>query len=191
MEQSGSGEILVIPVGPVEPGMITEIAAALARAFRCRSAVGGGMTVPEGSFNPRRQQYASSAILAELLARKPADGPRFLGVIDEDLYIPRLNFVFGEADHISGVAIISLTRLREEFYGRGADPELFLGRAVKEAVHEIGHSLGLGHCPNPGCVMFFSNRLEDTDRKGEKPCVYCRGLAILCKRDKGIAGQGV
>lgn len=32
---------------------------------------------------------------------------------------------------------------------------------------------GLGHCRNPSCVMWFSNTLEETDRKGWRPCEHC------------------
>ena len=176
MERNSLGHILIIPIGPVEMGILTEIAGALARVFRCETATGEGMAVPEGTFDARRGQYHSSAILGELLARKPVNAFRLLGVIDNDLFVPRLNFVFGEADREGGVAVVSLARLREEFYGRRADAALFRSRTIKEAVHEIGHTLGLDHCPAPRCVMAFSNSLDDTDRKGAELCDRCRGL---------------
>ena len=44
---------------------------------------------------------------------------------------------------------------------------------VTEAVHELGHALGLPHCEYPGCVMYFSNWIGDTDRKGPKFCYRC------------------
>ena len=44
---------------------------------------------------------------------------------------------------------------------------------MKEAVHELGHTLGLEHCPDRSCVMYFSNSLADTDRKGEAYCSRC------------------
>lgn len=134
------------------------------------------MAVPKGAFDARRGQYHSSAILGELLARKPVNAFRLLGVIDHDLYVPRLNFVFGEADLQGGVAVISPARLREGFYGRRENAALFRSRTIKEAVHEIGHTLGLDHCPDPRCVMAFSNSLDDTDRKGADFCDRCRGL---------------
>jgi archaemetzincin len=90
---------------------------------------------------------------------------KILGVVDIDLYAPGLNFVFGEADMNSGVAIISLCRLRPEHYGLPPDESLFLERVIKEAIHELGHTYGLGHCHNSRCVVYFSNSLPDTDRK--------------------------
>ena len=75
------------------------------------------------------------------------------------LFVPNLNYVFGEADIENGVCIISLSRLRQEFYDQKPDKVLFLRRTLKEAVHELGHTYGLGHCANPKCVMHFSNSL--------------------------------
>ncbi len=72
------------------------------------------------------------------------------------------------------VCLISLARLRQEYYGRPADGELVVERTVKEAVHEPGHTCGLAHCDNPVCAMFLSNSLEDTDREGPDFCPSCR-----------------
>ena len=96
-----------------------------------------------------------------------------------DLYVPDLNFVFGEADTYSGVVLISVIRLRQEFYGLRPDKKLFKERAVKEAVHELRHVCGLDHYTHPDCIMYFYNSISDTDRKGPG---FCR----LCKERLGI-----
>jgi archaemetzincin len=97
---------------------------------------------------------------------------RILGIIDHDLYLPQLNFVFGIASERASV--ISITRLRQEFYGLVQNRTLFYQRVVTEAVHELGHTYGLAHCRNSDCVMFFSNTLADTDRKGPNFCPKCK-----------------
>ena len=61
-----------------------------------------------------------------------------------------------------------------------ADRRRFEARVLKEAVHELGHTLGLAHCPHPKCVMHFSNTVADTDRKGTDYCAACQArLAAL------------
>lgn len=97
-----------------------------------------------------------------------------LGLVEADLFAPGLNFVFGEADIAGNRAVIALPRLRQEFYGLPSDDRLFRERTIKEAVHEMGHTYGLGHCPNPICVMHFSNSLYDTDLKRWKFCAACK-----------------
>jgi archaemetzincin len=54
------------------------------------------------------------------------------------------------------------------------DPGLFQKRALTEAVHELGHTCSLPHCENRRCVMFFSNTLQDTDRKHSTFCRQCQ-----------------
>ena len=129
------------------------------------------------AYEPERKQYSSSKLLASL--GKCERGERIVGITDIDLYVPRLNFVFGEADVVSGTAIISLYRLRQEYYGLAPDGALFLERATKEIVHELGHTFGLEHCPNNKCVMHFSNSLADTDLKEAHFCSECRPKIIL------------
>jgi len=121
--------------------------------------------LPSSAFDRARGQYRAERLLA--LARG-LDGRRVLAVTAHDLYAEGLNFVFGTADSPGRAAVISLARLHG-----GADAATFRARAVKEAIHELGHTLGLGHCANPRCVMRFSNSLADTDRKTARLCDAC------------------
>jgi archaemetzincin len=133
------------------------------------------MPIPEEAFNENRQQYRSSIILSKIhsYAKKKKTLDRVLGVANVDIYVQELNFVFGEAEHPGKVALISLWRLRPEFYEKAPNTELLVERGTKEAVHEIGHTLGLQHCSNPFCVMYFSNSIFETDRKQSLFCSKC------------------
>jgi len=91
-----------------------------------------------------------------------------------DLYVSSLNFVFGLADQENRRAIIALPRLRQSYYGLPDDTDLFKQRALKEAVHELGHVFGMRHCDDRRCVMAFSNSLADTDCKSHDFCSRCR-----------------
>jgi len=114
-----------------------------------------------------------TTILNALMEQKEyAPYEKILGIVDHDLFVPELNFVFGEAS--PKAVVISLTRLRQTFYHLPENQNLFHQRVLTEAVHELGHTYGLGHCGNPRCVMFFSNSLMDTDRKGSGFCPSCK-----------------
>ena len=128
------------------------------------------------AYHKRRKQYCSTKILKKLEELELVDYGRVLGVVDVDLYVPELTFVFGEADLKNRVSIISLTRLRQEFYNLPADITLFNQRVITESVHELGHTYGLRHCGNDYCVMFFSSTLGDTDKKGSDFCKICEKL---------------
>ena len=128
---------------------------------------------PEFARDPARGQYHSTQILRRLRESSGDEGKRILGVADVDLYIPILTFVFGEAQLDCCAALMSTFRLRQEFYGLPADENLLLERAVKEALHELGHTFGLRHCPDFGCVMHSSNIVEEVDIKGGDFCSVC------------------
>lgn len=127
--------------------------------------------LPDRGYNSTRGQYVASALIRALPPSDP--GVKTLGITDRDLYAPDLNFVFGQAQLPGDRAVMTIARLRQEFWGEQADRDLLIERAVKEAVHELGHTLGLCHCDDPECVMHFSNRLADTDRKGRGICAEC------------------
>jgi len=168
-------KITLVPVGDVEEWILDELASQLKEVFNCEAEIGKGTKIPQGAYNSRRNQYFSSFILNKLRrSTKPAKSQRILAVADVDLYVEGLNFVFGEAELGGHFAIISLSRLRQSFYGMPENKELFTERAVKEAVHELGHVYGLRHCPDSSCVMHFSNSLMDTDKKSTTFCARCK-----------------
>ena len=103
---------------------------------------------------------------------------RMLGVTNVDLYIPILTFVFGEAQMRGPAAVISAHRLTQEFYGLAPDHKLFRHRVIKEAVHELGHTLGLTHCDDYRCVMASSHAVEWIDLKESALCPACRAVAM-------------
>ncbi|MDD1669909.1 MAG: hypothetical protein LUQ67_01125, partial [Methanomicrobiales archaeon] len=118
-----------------------------------------------------RGQYLADGLLWEFSTIVRAPGDALLGITGADLFSPGLNFVFGIANR--GRALISTFRLYPEAYGREPNAKVFRGRILVEAVHELGHAIGLDHCEFPGCVMYFSNWIGDTDRKGPGFCFRC------------------
>jgi archaemetzincin len=161
--------ILLVAVGEIDKNVIDRLRIDLNKVFNKQVSIGKGMPDPDYAYNKKRNQYLSTSILNAITEQKEyAPYEKILGMVDHDLYVPELNFVFGEASRKA--AVISVTRLRQTFYHLPEDQSLFHRRVLTEAVHELGHSFGLGHCQNPRCVMFFSNSLTDTDRKGSEFC---------------------
>jgi archaemetzincin len=170
-------KIGILRIGQTDAYAIARIQETLDTVFaRARSILfAESIPVPKEAFSEARNQYRSDVILKTVhnCAEKEGAFDRVLGVTDVDLFVSRLNFVFGQAEYPGKSALISLWRLRPEFYGRTADMEVFAERSAKEAVHELGHTLGLKHCSNPYCVMYFSKTIFDTDRKQTLFCNRC------------------
>ena len=153
--------------------LLEKLASSLEEIFPVNVQLKEALPMPERAFTPQRKQFNSTIILNEL-KRRIKGFTKALAVTERDLYAAGLNFVFGEADRVNGICIISLIRLKQSFYELNDDPELFLNRSLKEAAHELGHLYGFSHCPDPHCVMHFSNSLLDTDRKSYNFCNECR-----------------
>jgi archaemetzincin len=162
--------LALLPFQDVDERSMALLAAQLAeKGFACN--VHRAEPMPAGAWNRLREQYRAELLLKA--AREAAAG-RVLGVTDQDLYVEGLNFLFGMAEHPGKAAVITIARLYS------ADGTRFQARMLKEAMHELGHTLGLDHCPHPKCVMYFSNTVTDTDRKGADYCSACRAkLAAL------------
>ena len=75
-------------------------------------------------------------------------------------------------------AVISSHRLSQEFYGLAPDHELFRQRVIKEAVHEVGHTVNLTHCEDYRCVMASSHAVEWIDLKQPTLCPACQAAAL-------------
>lgn len=162
--------ILLIPFENIEKEILEHLKEKISETFKVKILVTKQNPLP--LCKKREMQLNASDFLPTISAlanSKNADTA--LGITEEDLYVPELNFVFGLASQNS--CIISLARLKN------SNKKLFLKRASKEAIHEIGHLYGLEHCSNSRCVMHFSNCLADTDYKQEEFCVKCRTFLKL------------
>ena len=170
-------KIVVLSIGFVEQAVLLKICEGLTHFFSDTTCVvvDEKIALRNEAVDKKRRQYRSNIILSEVqgYAVRRESLNRVLGVVDADIFVPELNFVFGEAVCPGKAALISLWRLKPEFYGEPPNMELFLERAVKEAVHEVGHTLGLRHCSRSSCVMHFSNSISDTDIKQSLFCDRC------------------
>jgi archaemetzincin len=159
--------LALMPLGIPEwhdEALLAALVPIVSSAFASTVVIGRSIPLPEDAYNPSRRQYHSTVLLDGLATHKREEWFRLLGMADVDLYAPDLNFVFGEADTDRGVAVFSVARLRT------MNRDRFVHRAATEAVHELDHTYGLRHCRESRCVMWFSNTLEESDRKGTRFC---------------------
>jgi archaemetzincin len=167
----------ILQVGQVAPEILAGIQQGLAKAFSdtTASVIKEPLPIPQSAFDKKRHQYNSTLILNEIraYAAKNPDFHRVLAVVDVDIFTSGLNYVFGEAYTPGNAALISLWRLKPAFNKDKPDLALYVLRVLKEAIHELSHTLGVKHCMRSLCVMHFSNSIFDTDKKQSLLCDEC------------------
>lgn len=130
----------------------------LAKEYSLETVNGGKLKPPSEAYNKEREQFNAPKLLNFLLENKTREIALWL--LSKDLYTGDMNFIFGLAMRGQG-AILSTYRL---------DSKKLI---QKEALHEVGHILGLEHCQND-CVMKFSNSLREAKQKPAHLCEECK-----------------
>jgi len=133
-----------------------------------------GRALPTSALRPSQDasgQYDAAALLRALEGTCPADASACLAVTDQDLSLDGLHYLFGLGQARDRLGVMSTFRLGEDVRARStairrpARSVDRLRRALKLAVHEVGHQLGLAHCRHfRDCVMAGSSSLEASDR---------------------------
>lgn len=170
--------IYLVPAGAIDQRLLQAIKEKIPEylPMAVRVEISPRQTISEDAYNPVRRQYDAGTVLADIFKKITLDTSveTALIITDVDLYYKDFNFVLGLADKSKPVCVISLARLKNEFYGLKSDNKLLFERALKESLHELGHVWGIDHCPSPKCVMYFSNTISDTDKKKASFCRECR-----------------
>lgn len=173
--------------GRIAPEMLDEVSAGLAGIFHVSCRVEPEALEADSAYDAARGQYYSTVLLQKMAGRNHDEERHLIGVCAADLFVPVLTFVFGEAQLAGHCAVVSVHRLREEFYGLPARPELEKERLLKVATHELGHTLGLRHCTDWRCVMASAHSVERVDLKTAEFCPRCKAAlpAAVPRRQTG------
>lgn len=170
--------VYLVPAGAVDARIVEKIKEALPGSFpmAVKAAVEPEREMPRHSYDPSRKQYDARIALDELSPRVriSPEMERALFITDADLFVPEKDFVFGLSDKDKGASIMSLKRLRNEFYGAKADERAFIGRAVNEALRRLGYSWGLSGCPDRRCAMYTPEKMTDDAVSRARFCLDCQ-----------------
>lgn len=134
--------------------------------------------LPKQAFYKPRSRYRAGLLLDYLDAS--LTGPssmKIIGLTDKDISTTKGDVydwgIFGYGSIGGSPCVVSTFRLR----ARGADEKLFRLRLVRVATHEVGHTLGLRHCPSEKCNMADAKgSILSVDRGTGELCQTCKKL---------------
>lgn len=168
--------IELIAAGGVHRGLLRTLGHDLRAALGVQWWVGDELPLREEWMETESGLYRSIHLIHALMDRVEAGdgkGSRTwrLAIADAGLCAEGVGTILGEAAVKGCCAVIAIQPLRA---GSGADGQILRARLLTEAVHEVGHLVGIGHCRRASCVMYSSRHIADTDHKGHTFCDECR-----------------
>jgi archaemetzincin len=163
------------PLGAALPDAdVAIVSTALTEIYGLEVKVLPRVELPRAAWYPPRKRWRAEKLLDFLRERLPADAARVLGLTAADISTTKGRIedwgVMGLGEVPGTAGVISTFRCHK----RARDDQHARERLAKVAVHEIGHTLGLDHCPVRGCLMEDAEGQVLTSDREYDLCPRCR-----------------
>lgn len=167
--------VYLAPLGEHLPEAdVIYIQAAICSFYRLEVVKLALQALPKDAYFAPRARYRAEKILDFLEAHAPLDSHVIVGLTAVDISTTKGSYedwgILGLASVGGGECVVSRFRAK-----RGAKDDLHTRvRLAKTVVHEVGHTLGLLHCPNYGCLMEDGKGTVTTTDHEVDLCDSCR-----------------
>lgn len=175
--------VAVVPLGPFPEALLREIERGIAAELGAAVVVYPAEALPQRAFYAPRHRYRAERLLSFLRPRVRPPATRALGVTQVDISTTAHGVhdwgVLGYGDVGGTACVISTFRCRMNSPSEAQTRF----RMVTTCIHEVGHTLGLEHCPDASCLMTDARgSVRTVDRTTGHLCARCRRLASLAPR---------
>ena len=175
------------PFGDVKQGEIDSVQTAIANMYSLRVEVLEPIPLPKEAYTEiRYPRYRADTLVQWLSENKPDSVDIVVGLTNKDISITKYkdaartkikdptwqyrDFGIYGLGRIGGSScVVSSNRLRKN----GTEKQFFV-RLCRIACHEVGHVLGLKHCPEKACLMNDANeKISTIDNSTGTLCEKC------------------
>jgi archaemetzincin len=176
--------VVVRSLGPVDAATLRLACRALLREYPVRCAIRATRGVFEyaPAWDAKRRQLDARATLEQIFRARARDAVVELNITPLDMFERDKPYIFGLASLTDRVALISLARIRQP-------RDRLEARLTKLVLHEVGHTLGLPHHSDAGCVMRQDPTVTSLDRAPLSPCAACHAALVRQAEQLSRAGQ--
>jgi archaemetzincin len=168
-----STTVVIQPLGKAT-ALVSPVVEALSTFYDVSVTVAPGAALPRRAYYRPRGRYRAEILLEFLAEVAPQGSDRILGLTSSDISTskpPHEDWgILGLASVGGQACVLSSFRCQKKARNAAHAVE----RLAKTAVHELGHTFGLDHCPNRGCIMEDGGgSVLTTDRETDL-CADCR-----------------
>lgn len=165
-EQSSTNSeriIAVQPLGDFPSALQDTVANAITTYFHFQTHINPKIDIPKHCFiNLKSPRYRADSLIRYLKINKPDSVDFMVGLIVKDISTTKYDEsgvvknptskyndwgIFGLGYRPGPSCVVSTYRISHP------KQEVFISRLKKIVLHELGHNLGLPHCPNENCFM--------------------------------------
>jgi archaemetzincin len=166
--------IAVVPLDYDQPEMMESIVSAINSCYNAQVSVLPVQKLPPEAFYRPRQRYRADKLLDYLGNNVEEKYQKVLGITGRDISATKGDIydwgIFGLGSLGGRACVVSTFRLQGK-----AGRKLLEQRIAKVVNHELGHTFGLDHCPNFGCLMEDAEgTIKTVDRESGSFCEQCR-----------------
>ena len=167
----------IVPIGPVPDETIEQTAAALRDHAPVTPVIVQRHGFPRRARSPRAGAYKANVLLDWLDGLAVPHQGKVMGLTEADIVTKKGKHpiwgILGMGAIDGRCSLISTYRMRRKWENGGAPEAVVRERLWKIAIHELGHTLGLEHCPKVGCIMEDGHGTVKTVDRDTALCESC------------------
>ena len=167
----------IVPFGDVPADILAAAVRGLRGQIPVEPVVLPARPLPPSARVAKSARYRAGILLAWLESLPVPRGGKILGITEVDIVTRKGRHenwgILGLGSLDGPGCVLSTFRMRRRWEKGGAPPSLVRERLWKVSVHELGHTLGLDHCPVRGCIMEDGHGTVKTTDRSNALCPAC------------------
>lgn len=177
--------IAIQPLGTFDAKLIDAVKKQLVTKYGVEVIIKPSCPLPQEAYYPKRARYRAEKLL-DFLNCKDTAATKVLGLTTVDISTTKGIYpdwgILGQGQMNGRPCVVSTFRMKGTT--TKVSDEVFRARFAKVVAHEIGHTYGLDHCPNKGCLMEDAKGTVKTVDTETDFCPSCKARLMQVLRPR-------